>query len=176
MSNSVAEKTKSILAPVDIYETKDEYILQLDMPGVRKEDISIVFKDSVLELKGDVPAGEPAAAAPFLCARPGRSNHGPDRRQCGDTLRHFGHRRCPGPDHDRRRGGSDGPIAAQREEIAEQRQEIDALHVQVARVQVLEAQLASLRATQDDVVALRAAIAELIRERNAGIARTRLDP
>ena len=65
MSNSVAEKTKSILAPVDIYETKDEYILQLDMPGVRKEDISIVFKDSVLELKGDVPAGEPAAGRAY---------------------------------------------------------------------------------------------------------------
>ena len=67
----------------------------------------------------------------------------------------------------------DAEVAAQREEIAEQRQEIATLRVQFARQR---AEIAELRATRMDVATLRAAIAELLRERSSSVLRTRLEP
>ena len=67
----------------------------------------------------------------------------------------------------------DAEVVAQREEIAEQRHEIATLRVQFARQR---AEIAELRATQMDVATLRAAMTELLRERNATVTRTRLEP
>lgn len=41
------------LPPVDIYETEGEIILKADLPGVKKEDVSIEVKDNVLTLQGE---------------------------------------------------------------------------------------------------------------------------
>jgi len=60
--------------------------------------------------------------------------------------------------------------------IASQGREIDRLRSDVARVAGLEAQLVSLRATQDDVATLRAAVAQLLRERSGAVTRARLAP
>ena len=38
---------------VDIYETKDNYVLNAELPGLTKEDISIDLNDNTLTLKGE---------------------------------------------------------------------------------------------------------------------------
>ncbi len=37
----------------DIYDTKENYVLKMDLPGVAKEDVNVEFKDSVLTVRGD---------------------------------------------------------------------------------------------------------------------------
>jgi HSP20 family protein len=37
----------------DIYETKDDYVFKLEVPGLRKEDVNVEFHDSVLSIKGE---------------------------------------------------------------------------------------------------------------------------
>lgn len=38
---------------VDVYETKDSYIVNADLPGIKKEDIEINLKDNTLTVKGE---------------------------------------------------------------------------------------------------------------------------
>ncbi|UCG08389.1 MAG: Hsp20/alpha crystallin family protein [Desulfobacterales bacterium] len=38
---------------VDIYETESELVLKAELPGIRKEDVSVEVKDNVLTLKGE---------------------------------------------------------------------------------------------------------------------------
>lgn len=38
---------------VDIYETKDSYMVSADVPGIKKEDIDIDFKDNILTVRGE---------------------------------------------------------------------------------------------------------------------------
>jgi HSP20 family protein len=37
----------------DIYETKDEYVFKLEVPGLAKEDLNVEFNDNVLSIKGE---------------------------------------------------------------------------------------------------------------------------
>jgi len=37
----------------DIYETSDDFVLKMDLPGVAKEDVNIEFQDNVLTVKGE---------------------------------------------------------------------------------------------------------------------------
>lgn len=39
--------------PVDIYEDNDTIVVKAELPGVRKEDVSIEIKDNVLSLTGE---------------------------------------------------------------------------------------------------------------------------
>ena len=39
--------------PVDIYETNDGVVLKVELPGIKKEDVSVEIKDNVLTLKGE---------------------------------------------------------------------------------------------------------------------------
>jgi len=51
--NKELEKTKSYVSPVvDIYETKDAYVLQADMPGVQKDGLEVLLEDNTLTLVG----------------------------------------------------------------------------------------------------------------------------
>ena len=43
-----------IVPPVDIYETKNEYTLKADMPGVVKENLEITLDNNILEINGRV--------------------------------------------------------------------------------------------------------------------------
>jgi len=43
---------KFIIPPVDIYETKDKFILNLDMPGTTKEGIDISTDGDILTVTG----------------------------------------------------------------------------------------------------------------------------
>lgn len=38
---------------VDIYETENGVVLRVDLPGVKKEDVSVEIKENILTLKGD---------------------------------------------------------------------------------------------------------------------------
>ena len=46
--------------PVDIHETKDGYVLQAEMPGVRKEGLEVTVEGATLTLIGR-PADQPVA-------------------------------------------------------------------------------------------------------------------
>ncbi len=48
----------TLAAPVDIEETDDAFIVELDLPGVRKEDVSIDLRDDELVIKGEVKERE----------------------------------------------------------------------------------------------------------------------
>ncbi|UCH96924.1 MAG: Hsp20/alpha crystallin family protein, partial [Candidatus Aminicenantes bacterium] len=37
----------------DIYETKDDYVFKLEVPGLKKDDINIQLKDHTLSIKGE---------------------------------------------------------------------------------------------------------------------------
>lgn len=59
MSNNEAKTVDSsrFIAPLaDVYETADEFCLKIEMPGVRKDAISVVVNDDHLEISGDVAA------------------------------------------------------------------------------------------------------------------------
>lgn len=38
---------------VDIYETENGLVLKAELPGVKKEDVSVEIKDNILSLKGE---------------------------------------------------------------------------------------------------------------------------
>ena len=44
------EKTGSSVPKVDVRETKDAYILDMDLPGVSEKDVNISLKDKVLSI------------------------------------------------------------------------------------------------------------------------------
>jgi HSP20 family protein len=37
----------------DIYETKDDYVFKLEVPGLNKDDINVELKDHTLSIKGE---------------------------------------------------------------------------------------------------------------------------
>lgn len=39
--------------PADIYETKDEYVFKLELPGISKEDVNVEFENDTLIIKGE---------------------------------------------------------------------------------------------------------------------------
>jgi HSP20 family protein len=38
--------------PVDVHETEDEYLVQVDLPGVKSEDVNVEVNDLVLSISG----------------------------------------------------------------------------------------------------------------------------
>lgn len=49
----------SVVVRTDAYYTADAYVLELELPGVKKEEVSIQMNDGVLSVKGDKkPAAE----------------------------------------------------------------------------------------------------------------------
>jgi HSP20 family protein len=46
------EETRYQIPPADIYETKDELIVVVDMPGVAKEDVDIRVDNGILTIQG----------------------------------------------------------------------------------------------------------------------------
>lgn len=50
-----AEETfaREWVPPVDIHEDKDNIVVKAEVPGMKKEDVSIEIKDNVLTLKGE---------------------------------------------------------------------------------------------------------------------------
>jgi HSP20 family protein len=48
--------------PVDVHETEDAYVVKIDLPGVKSEDVNVEVNDSVLSIAGARAADESAAA------------------------------------------------------------------------------------------------------------------
>lgn len=50
-----------VIPPVDVVETPDAFVFRFDLPGVRREDVTLHLEDDLLRLDAEVPAD---AAAP----------------------------------------------------------------------------------------------------------------
>lgn len=46
-------RVSSWAPPVDIYETEDSYQIAVELPGVKKEDVALEVKESVLSIRGE---------------------------------------------------------------------------------------------------------------------------
>ena len=51
--------------PVDVHETEDEYLVTIDLPGVKSEDVNVEINDNVLSISGARVAHESGAAQLF---------------------------------------------------------------------------------------------------------------
>lgn len=47
-----------VAAPVDMEETDDDYVVDLEVPGVRREDIDIELRDNLLRITGEIKERE----------------------------------------------------------------------------------------------------------------------
>ncbi len=52
---------------VDIYEMDDGLVVKAELPGVKKEDVSVEVKDNVLTLKGDRKGNSDVSDDKFYC-------------------------------------------------------------------------------------------------------------
>ncbi|KAG2186190.1 hypothetical protein INT43_002628 [Umbelopsis isabellina] len=72
----------------DIRETKDAYVLEAELPGIRKEDVDIEFQDNTLVLRGKLERttqhGEPPQAAPATPAE-SETTQAVESASSGDT-------------------------------------------------------------------------------------------
>lgn len=48
--------------PVDVHEKEDEYLVKIDVPGVKSEDVNIEVNDNVLSVSGSRVADDTGAA------------------------------------------------------------------------------------------------------------------
>jgi HSP20 family protein len=48
--------------PVDVHETDEEYLVKIDVPGVKSEDVNVEVNDSVLSISGSRVADETGSA------------------------------------------------------------------------------------------------------------------
>jgi HSP20 family protein len=48
--------------PVDVYETEEEYLVKIDVPGVKSEDVNVEVNDNVLSISGSRVADETGTA------------------------------------------------------------------------------------------------------------------
>jgi len=55
-------RVSGFTALIDVHETEDEYLVKIDLPGVRSEDVNVEVNDSVLSLSGSRVADETGAA------------------------------------------------------------------------------------------------------------------
>jgi HSP20 family protein len=51
--------------PVDILESRDSYLIRVELPGMKKEEISVEFKEGALTLSGDKKFEEPAEGVTY---------------------------------------------------------------------------------------------------------------
>lgn len=57
------------LAPCDIYEEKDKLVVRLDLPGLRKEDVSVTLQEGMLTIKGERKTQAPKDATFYVQER-----------------------------------------------------------------------------------------------------------
>ncbi len=49
----MGEAEFEFLPPADIIEREKEYLIKIDLPDVRKEDVKVLFEDGMLTIKGE---------------------------------------------------------------------------------------------------------------------------
>lgn len=52
--------------PTDLVETDEEYRIRLDVPGMKKEDLSINYQDDQLTVSGERPSDRPGDDAEYV--------------------------------------------------------------------------------------------------------------
>ena len=72
---------------VDIYETESNIIIQADLPGVNKDDVSVEVKENMLTIKGERMTDTEAEAGSYLQRE----------RKCGAFQRSFAMRAMVAP-------------------------------------------------------------------------------
>jgi HSP20 family protein len=60
-----ASGTGAWYPPVDILESKDAYLIRAELPGMKKEDINLEFKEGALTLSGERKYEEPAKGVEY---------------------------------------------------------------------------------------------------------------
>lgn len=60
------EFQNSSFPPTDVVEHEDEFVVAVEVPGVKREDLSITFKDNVLTLSGKRQNGYPENSTVLL--------------------------------------------------------------------------------------------------------------
>ncbi len=56
--------------PVDVREDKDSFLIEMDLPGVKAEDIQVVVEGKTISIDGRRQLGQCDAATTHLCERP----------------------------------------------------------------------------------------------------------
>ncbi len=51
---------------MDVFETEREYVVKLEVPGVRKQDLKVGFRDNTLTVAGERREDDPGAKVSFL--------------------------------------------------------------------------------------------------------------
>jgi HSP20 family protein len=51
--------------PVDILESRDSYLIRAELPGMKKEDINLEFRDGAITLSGERKFEEPAVGVEY---------------------------------------------------------------------------------------------------------------
>jgi HSP20 family protein len=57
--------TNTWYPPVDILESEDAYLIRAELPGMKKDDINLEFKEGVLTLSGERKYDEPASGVEY---------------------------------------------------------------------------------------------------------------
>jgi HSP20 family protein len=57
--------TSTWYPPVDILESTDSYLIRAELPGMKKEDINLEFRDGAVTLSGERKFDEPAAGVEY---------------------------------------------------------------------------------------------------------------
>ncbi|HEX7084457.1 MAG TPA: Hsp20/alpha crystallin family protein [Gaiellaceae bacterium] len=67
-SSANGNRVTGFTPPVDVHETDDEYVVHVDLPGVKSEDVNVEVNENVLTISGSrVPA---ETGQPQLVERP----------------------------------------------------------------------------------------------------------
>jgi len=61
-SSGNGNRVTGFTPPVDVHETEDEYLVEIDVPGVKSEDVNVEVNDNVLSISGSRVADETGAA------------------------------------------------------------------------------------------------------------------
>ena len=69
MRRSARALDGQFFAPCDIYEEQDKLIVRLDLPGLRKEDVSVTMQEGVLTVKGERKIQAPTDATYYTQER-----------------------------------------------------------------------------------------------------------
>ena len=67
---SAQPERRSVAPDVNIFETKDDYVLEAEMPGVSKEGLEITLEGNVLTIIGHRADPTPAGEAVYRESRP----------------------------------------------------------------------------------------------------------
>jgi HSP20 family protein len=61
-SSGNGNRVSGFAPPVDVHETEEEYLVKIDLPGVKSEDVNVEVNDNVLSIAGSRVADETGTA------------------------------------------------------------------------------------------------------------------